>query len=40
MIRIDFFFFANHFLFVYLIVFILAWFVAIIHKQTCPLDLS
>lgn len=34
-------FFANHFfLFVsYLIVFILAWFVTIIHKQTCPLDL-
>lgn len=40
MIRIDFFFLCQPFLFVYLIVFILAWFVTIIHKQTCPSDLS
>lgn len=33
------FFLCQPFLFVsYLIVFILAWFVTIIHKQTCPLD--
>lgn len=38
---IDFFFLCQpFFLFVfYLIVFISAWFVTIIHKQTCPLDL-